>query len=619
MSVVNDAARVAVVALDTGGRIQVFNETSHRITGFTQQELCGREIFDVLIPAEQREAVREVFKSILADEIPDSYENDWLTTAGDRRRLRWDWTLLRDAVGQVQYVVGMGVDVTGEHVARSSARRHADELQKLVDACPALVGEVDADYRFIFANTEYRRQFGLDPASLRGQHIERVIGPDAFRILKPSFDRALAGSIATYDGPVPYSKGIVRVMHAVYVPRTNDEGGVHSFYVMAVDLTNQANLASELADSATRGQAVLDTAVDAILTIDASGRIESFNRAAEQMFGYAASEVSGRNVSMLMRNPYHSEHDNYIERYLETGDKRVIGSGREVTAKRRDGSLFPIELAVGEFEARDERHFTWFIRDTTERKRIEAEARQRLNQLAHVNRVSAMDALASGISHEVNQPLTAIVATSRACLHMMDRGSASLEFLRDALEQVERQAERASSIIREMRGLLRKVDDQRTSRENVGCLLHGMQEILQHEINAHDVQLRVIVEKHLPEIEVNRVQIEQVMLNLMRNAVEAMAVCDGPRRLMVRARRAGKADSMVEIVVRDNGRGVADDIRDRLFEPFVTNKPAGMGQGLSISRSIVRAHGGDITLEPESGNGTCFCVRLPFAGDGAAA
>lgn len=610
-----DAVRAPVIVFDRDGCLHFFNQECSRLTGFSPEDLLGRNVFDVLIAPEARETWRGVFDQMAAGDSPGDHECECLLRAGGRRRLVFRCSPLFDDTGRMAYVVATAVDMKDMHSAESAARATARQLQDFVDACPALVGELDCSYRFVFANPEYRRRFGLDPRHIHGQHASRVIGEAAFNVLKRFLDKALAGETVTYDGEISYGSGDPRTIHGVYIPRRNESGEVCGLYIMAVDLTEQYRLGSALNDAAHRSQAVLDTAIDGVITITPDGLIESFNHSAEKMFGYTAQEVIGRNVNMLMPEPHHSQHDGYLGHYLATGEKRIIGIGREVIARRKDGSLFPIELAVGEFEEHGERRFTGFTRDISDRKRAEAEARDRLNQLAHVTRVSAMGDLASGIAHEVNQPLTAITTTAHACLHLLRDHRASPEVVQRSLEQIARQAERASNVIHGMRNFLRKADERPMEEVDIRELLRDVLQLMQHEIRVQDVDVRLDMPAELPLVELNVVQIEQVMLNILRNAIEAMTG-SATRRVNVKIRALVTEGTTVELVVHDTGPGVPPEIRERVFEPFVTSKSAGMGQGLSISRGIVRAHGGDLRLlEVECG--ACFSITLPAAGSRA--
>jgi two-component system sensor kinase FixL len=382
-----------------------------------------------------------------------------------------------------------------------------------------------------------------------------------------------------------------------------------------------------------RLSALLDAAVDAIVLIDPRGRISRFNRAAERLFGYVAAEVLGQNVSMLMPGPYHEEHDGYLERYANTGRPRIIGIGREVVARRKDGSTFPIDLSVGEFrrpavaggkrtEDGGEHGFVGILRDITARKAQEQQLRdasEELRQafgeaedlrarLTHAGRLGTLGEMVSGIAHEVNQPLTAIANYASACKRLLLSGRAQPEEMAEVLDKISVQAERAGQVIRGLRKLARR-EDRAADRLDVNQLVGEVARLVEFEFRNAGWQLRQWLAPDLPQVSGDGVQVQQVVLNLLRNAVEAMAeatTCGDTVDLSTRHR-----EGWVEITVDDCGPGIPVATAQRLFEPFFTTKPQGMGLGLSICKSIISAHGGELRHEPRDGGGSRFRIRLP--------
>ncbi len=367
-----------------------------------------------------------------------------------------------------------------------------------------------------------------------------------------------------------------------------------------------------------RLNALLDAAVDAIILIDTRGRITRFNLAAERMFGYQEEEVSGRNVSMLMPEPYHGQHDGYLERYARTGQRRIIGIGREVAARRKDGTVFPIDLSVGEFRAdsmqsrrdrdRSSGHgFVGIIRDLTERKTQQRETEALRGRLTHVGRIGTLGEMVSGIAHEVNQPLTAISNYASACRRMAQAGVLGGEELVATLEKISAQAQRAGQVIRGLRALVRKRDE---IREPLDCnrLIRDVATLVDFEIRQGNYRFVLQLTEPLPAVMGDAVQIQQVVLNLVRNAVDAMSERATGELIEV---STSVVDSWVEMRVRDSGPGIPAAVAERLFEPFFTTKAQGIGLGLSICKSIITAHGGQLTAEVATGGGAEFRVRLP--------
>jgi len=355
-------------------------------------------------------------------------------------------------------------------------------------------------------------------------------------------------------------------------------------------------------------QSILDTVPDAMIVIDEQGIIRSFSSAAEALFGYTESEIVGRNVSLLMPSPYREAHDDYMRRYLRTGERRIIGIGRVVVGERKDGNTFPIELAVGEMRSSDERFFTGFVRDISERQATEARLQDLQSELVHISRLTAMGEMTSTLAHELNQPLSAIgnylKGSQRLLAAETDEKSART---RDALDKAAEQAVRAGQIIRRLRDFVSRGETERRI-ERVSKLVEEASALAlvgTRELGV-DVWLRVRSDADL--VVADRVQIQQVLLNLIRNAVEAMT--DAPKRHLTIATRPAAGD-MIEVSVADTGPGIAPEIAGQLFQPFITTKRQGMGVGLSISRTIVDAHGGRIWTEPNAGGGTVFRFTLP--------
>lgn len=353
-------------------------------------------------------------------------------------------------------------------------------------------------------------------------------------------------------------------------------------------------------------RSILETVPDAMIVIDERGTIQSFSAAAERLFGWSAAEVVGKNVSSLMPNPYREAHDGYLARYLATGERRIIGMGRVVVGERRDGSTFPMELSVGEMRQGERRFFTGFVRDLTERQATEARLQDLQQELVHVSRLTALGEMASALAHELNQPLSATGNYVTGALRLVDQEPMDRGMVRQALSAAAEQVSRAGQIIRRLRDFVTKGEAERRI-ESLPKLLEEAGALAMVGAKERGVRLRFHIDPAVDLVLADRVQIQQVVLNLMRNAVDAMDDC--PRReMVVRARPAG--EGMVEVSVADTGPGIAPDVAHQLFQPFVTTKPQGMGVGLSISRTIVEAHGGRIWVEPGPDGGAVFRFTL---------
>jgi two-component system sensor kinase FixL len=369
-----------------------------------------------------------------------------------------------------------------------------------------------------------------------------------------------------------------------------------------VDVTEQTVALAE-------ASAILDTAVDGIVIIDEHGIIQTFNQAASRLFGYPAEAVVGRNIKMLMTESDSRNHDGYIRNYLRTGKAKIIGVGRELVARTADGGTLPVYLAVSDIRLDGRRRFAGIIRDLSEQNAArEALASQR-EKLAHVGRLSTMGEMTASIAHEINQPLTAISMYAQASLKLLDRED-SREKVREALEKLNTQSLRAGAVIERIQRFARA---QETSKEIVELneLIIDLLKLADSDARMHDIQIDLDLADHLPAVFADPVQIQQVVLNLIRNGIDAMNEigCRTGRSILLATRQLG---DQVEVSVADQGPGVADDQLDLLFTPFHTTKKEGMGMGLSICRSIVAEHGGELRYRNNREIGATFYFTLPI-------
>lgn len=354
-------------------------------------------------------------------------------------------------------------------------------------------------------------------------------------------------------------------------------------------------------------QSILETVPDAMVVIDERGLMHSFSSAAERLFGYSAAEVLGQNVKILMPSPYRESHDGYLERYYRTGERRIIGIGRVVVGERRDGSTFPMELSVGEMKSKDGRYFTGFIRDLTERQQTEARLQELQAELVHMSRLTAMGEMASALAHELNQPLSAIANYMKGSRRLLEeKPDQDSMIVRDAMDKAAEQSLRAGQIIRRLRDFVARGETEKRV-ESIKKLVEEASALALVGAKERGVRVKFQFDPALDLVLADKVQVQQVLLNLMRNALEAMEQSERRELLL----STSPADAgMVSINVADTGSGISPEVASQLFQPFVTTKPQGMGVGLSISRTIVEAHGGQLTVEANPGGGTVFRFTL---------
>jgi two-component system, LuxR family, sensor kinase FixL len=379
---------------------------------------------------------------------------------------------------------------------------------------------------------------------------------------------------------------------------------------IVLDIDEEKQLEEALRTRERHLQSILETIPDAMIVIDGNGIMQFFSSAAKRQFGYSEQEAIGQNVSILMPNPDRSRHDGYLARYRSTGERHIIGIGRIVTGQRKDGTTFPMHLSIGEMQSGGVPYFTGFVRDLTEHQQTQARLQELQSELVHVSRLSAMGEMASALAHELNQPLAAISNYMKGSRRLLAASSdPNRPKLENALDRAAEQAIRAGQIIRRLRDFVARGESEKRV-ESLSKLIEEAGALGLTGAREQGVQLRFNLNPEYDLVLVDRVQIQQVLVNLFRNALEAMA--HSAQRELI-ASNAKVADDMIEVAVFDTGAGIGDDVMSNLFQTFFTTKETGMGVGLSISRSIIEAHGGRMWAESNRSGGATFRFTLPAA------
>jgi two-component system sensor kinase FixL len=372
-------------------------------------------------------------------------------------------------------------------------------------------------------------------------------------------------------------------------------------------VSERRRLALALVDSEGRRTAILNTARDGVLTIDARGSIQSINPAVERLFSRPSHQLIGHDVSELVEGV-----PDLLRRLKLAAHSPASEVGCwELDARWADGSIFPIEFSAGRFDLLGAEHYTVVIRDITSRRKAETQNREHQAELAHVSRVSLAGEMAAGLAHELSQPLTAITAYARGCLRLLAGSVPEPALLHEGIVEVVQQAERAGDVLGRLREFVRGGEYRRALTE-VKPLVDAAVSLTRMEAMQQEVEIEARIDPGLPAVLADRIQIEQVLLNLLRNAMDAMEAANTEQRsIVVEARRNNK--HAIEISVADSGPGVAAEVVDTIFEPFVTTKPLGMGMGLSISHSIIESHGGSLRMARGVCSGGNFIFDLPTA------
>ena len=353
---------------------------------------------------------------------------------------------------------------------------------------------------------------------------------------------------------------------------------------------------------------VVDAALDGMVVIDSAGTVLLYNAACERLFGYSAGEVLGNNVNLLMTPRDRRNHDTYIRNYLQTGTAKVIGKGRDVTGRRKDGATFPIRLSVGELrDDADAPLFVGTLHDLTETLGARARIEELRSELMRVARANIVGEMGSALAHELTQPLSAIVGFVEASAALLDQGGGEVpEKVREYMEQAVAQSLRAGDVVRLLREFTARGETER-SVNDINVVVEETFRLATLGTAADGIDVKLDLAADLPPVLIDQVQIQQVVLNLVRNSIDALSDSEAPAITLETV--AGR--ERVEVVVRDNGPGISPDVRERVFEPFVSTKPDGIGIGLSICRTIIEAHGGRIEVEAGTECGAAFRFSVP--------
>jgi PAS domain S-box-containing protein len=370
--------------------------------------------------------------------------------------------------------------------------------------------------------------------------------------------------------------------------------GERKFTAMLHDLSKRADLEGALGASEARWRAIVDSAVDGIVMIDAHGRMEAFNHAAERLFGYTLDEVLGHNVDMLMPSPYREEHDTYLARYLATGRAKIIGSGRQVVGRRKDGTTFPLHLSVGEFTFGGERKFTGILQDVSVRVQLEAQLREQ-ESLAKLGEMAAV------IAHEIKNPLAGIRGAIQVFGGRMVQEGANTRIMTEIVARIDALDQMMKDLL-----LFARPPKPKPALVELAPLVRATATLLSADPALSNIEVEI--EGEAPAVSVDPELMKVVFQNLLINGAHAM---QGRGRIRVAVAPAG---SVCQIAFVDAGPGIPPDVRDKIFMPFFTTKTRGSGLGLPTVKRLIEAHSGQIAIDCPPTGGTTVVIRLPMGG-----
>jgi PAS domain S-box-containing protein len=482
-----------------------------------------------------------------------------------------------------------------QRTAAESAGARAERLDAILNTTLDGIIVIDAAGKIEAFNRAAEQIFGYPESEVVGRNVSTLMPSPHHEAHDGYLERYLATGDARIIGVGREVTGRRRDGTSVPIHLSVGEmriGGERKFTGLLHDLSRSARLSDQLTASEGRWRAIIDSAVDGIIVIDAYGRIEAFNQAAERLFGYTEEEAVGQNVNMLMPSPYHEEHDTYLARYLATGRAKIIGIGREVQGRRKDGSVFPVHLSVGQLTVGLERKFTGILHDLTARVQME----DRLREQSTLVKLGEMAAV---LAHEIKNPLAGIRGAIQVVGTRLKADDASLPILKEIVSRID-------SLDQMMKDLLvfARPPKPRFQPTSIEQLVTATADLLSQDpaLRGMDVQ----VQGAAPPVPADADMLKIVFQNLMINGAHAMRG-KGTLRVTVAA-----ADSICHVSVVDSGPGIPEEVRQKIFAPFFTTKSRGSGLGLPTVKRLVEAHNGEVAVECPSGGGTTVVVRLPL-------
>jgi len=486
------------------------------------------------------------------------------------------------------------------------------QIRKLFDSMPVRIALLDRDHRYRYVNPEWSKAIGKAEDAVLGRTVGEVLGEG--NVARPSIiERARAGETVEWDGWVEYPRGR-RYVLCTLAPLRDAAGAVEGYFSFIRDLTDLRQTEQDLAEqSAARSAsealsaAIIAGARDCIITLDKDGRVVEFNPAAEETFGRRRADVLGQPIDALILPPHHrSRNAEGFTGFLS--GRGSYGQRNEIEAMRANGEVFPAEVTVIEVRLPERQLFAAFLRDLSVAREAEAEIERHREALQQSEKMAAFGSLLAGVAHELNNPLSIVIGNALLLAEEME-GTA----LAERAQRVQTAADRCGRIVRSFLAMARQRQTE-IRPTPLQTLVDAALSLLAYSMRTSGVTVEQAIAADLPSLKCDPDQMVQVLANLLTNARQALEERPQPRHARLSARAEGE---WARIEVADNGSGIPDAVRSRVFDPFFTTKPVGSGTGigLAVSRGIVEAHGGSLTLAPADGDGACFVIRLPLARD----
>ena len=520
------------------------------------------------------------------------YEGQYCPASGDAG-IWIDITCVpsRDAIGRI---IG-GIVIIRDISERKQAERLLNQIKAMVDISQDGFWITDLDGKILQANESYEKISGYSIDELVNMHISQLEVFEKPEQIQAHIKKIAAQGYDLFETRHRHKDGhIIDIEISVAFLREFQQ-----FCVFCRDITGRKAMEAKL-------NAIFNAAVEGIITIDKSGAIVSANTAVEAIFGYEPEELTGCSIDQILPSLPKENNGNFLTGAAKSGAKI-----HEIEGLHKNGSTVPVDQSVAEYSIDNTHYFTYIVRDVSLRKHRERQNKEHLDQLAHVTRLGLMGEMASGIAHEVNQPLSAISSYTQVSLNLINSDNPDLVKLAEVLYKTQQQALRAGRIIHRMREFV-KAHSKHSSTASINTLIQDAASLCAAELKQNGIELTLQLDNDLPPIYVDHIHIEQVIINLIRNSIDALQnlAANQQRQLSIHSRLT--PTNAVLVRIKDNGPGIDEERQQKIFMPFYTTKADGMGMGLSISRSLLEAHGGTLYFKSKSGKGCAFYFTLPI-------
>jgi PAS domain S-box-containing protein len=601
----------AVFAKDLEGRFSLLNSASASLLGAIASDAIGKTDYDFM-PEESADRFAKVDALVLKHKTPITIEEAF-DFSGERLTFHTTKSPLENAAGEIVGIVGVARDITERKRAElelQNSQRRTAEAQRI-----ARLGHWDWDLvsGSLYWSDEHIRIFGHNPGEFEASYeafLSSVHVDDRDLVQTAIIDTIASRTPCNVDYRIVLRDGSVRMVHAEGEVTYNAQGQPTRMIGTAQDITESYQARQTLAANESKFRRVVESVGDAIVIVDKAGRINLINQRGERMFGYTHDELLGQSVETLIPLKYRKRHVRERERYNESPEHRPMGEDTQLWGLRKDGSEFPTEVSLGPIDTPEGLLIVANIRDTSDRKKSEEQRRRHREDLAHITRLSTVGELTTGLAHELNQPLGAMLLYANEGLEALnDPATADLSQLRELFERLSELATQAGEVIRQLRRLVKK-DASTFSPVDLAHPIENVLAMMGPLLRKHGVRVEQQRKRDASMAMIDDIQIQQVLMNLIGNAVEAQSDTEPEQRAITIA-ILDTSDGLIEVAVSDNGTGIPVEARDAIFGTFFTTKSDGIGMGLAISQTIIEAHGGRLWMTPNPDRGTTFHFTLP--------